>query len=101
MATFSILLTVFCLALQIDFIACFTSIVSSRKTTCLYNLLKKGKMKEISIVLDNLTSPDYEELNNYLQTGAKAFGIAKHYDFFNSTVNRFNSITIMVRATSH
>jgi hypothetical protein len=67
----------------------------SRSSTALQSLVKKGKLKEINTLLETLDQqPD---ITNFLTNGTKAFGVGKQYDFFNSTVNRFNSITIMVR----
>ena len=67
---------------------------SPRFSFTLNSLLKKGKLKEINTFLENISQE--EVLQNYLKTGQQAFGIGTRYDFFNSTLNRFNSITIMV-----
>ena len=67
---------------------------SHRRSLTLHSLLKKGKLKEIDAFIENIS--EEHNLQTYLESGQKAYGIGSPYNFFNSTLNRFNSITIMV-----
>ena len=71
-----------------------SSSLSPRFSFSLNSLLKKGKLKEVNTFLENIS--EEHDLQNYLKTGQRAYGIGTRYDFLNSTINRFNSITIMV-----
>ena len=73
-----------------------SSSISSRFSFSLNSLLKKGKLKEVNTFLENIS--EEHDLQNYLKTGQRAYGIGTRYDFLNSTINRFNSITIMVHS---
>ena len=66
----------------------------------MHSLVKKGKLKEVASYIESLQNKDLENENKevlqFMESGKRPVGLGAHYDFFNSTMNRFSSITIMV-----
>lgn len=69
---------------------------SMKTNTRLYStaLVKKGKLKEINTLIENMNN--MMELQEFVRNGTKALGVTKPNDFFKSVMNRYNSISVMV-----
>ena len=101
------MITSFCLALtllasMVELSSTFVvpSSIQKGSTTSLHSLVKKGKLKEVASFIESLQNKDMENENKevlqFMESGKRPVGLGAHYDFFNSTMNRFSSITIMV-----